>query len=531
MGGPNLLLVMTLLVGTAALVTVIASVNVAGVLLSRAVVRQREFAVRVALGAGRTRVFRQLAAEGLLLGVLGALAGLVVTESGLRLIRAVDAEPIFQQIVLDWHEVAFVMVLGMAAPFLFSLAPAIAALRVNLVGALNASNVRSIGAGRRFREGLVIAQLALAVALAVVGGLVARTAQAQFSAPTGFDEAGVISFAVTLDRGDQRERRQLLRRFRERLRDQGGLSAGVMTSLPSITIEPTSLIETAPPAGSADEWAHHVMVDEEALPTLGVPLVAGRTLTRSDVESGAMVALISRETARRYFTGVDAALGRFVTIRSAAAAPTYQIVGITDDVRNTDPERGAPPRVWTPLADPRTVMVVVRAGADFATAAALIRDEAREVLPGVPIEGLESYTRGMNRTRGGDGVAMGMLISFASIAIVFAAIGLYGTVALTTNLRRPEFATRYALGAKAADVTRLVLGQAFRLLLIGLVPGVALGVMAGMGMRRLLFGVTPLDPLNIVLVVAMLALITLAASVAPAFRAARLDIITVLRRS
>ena len=534
MGGPNLALVMTLLVGTAALVTVIASVNVAGVLLSRAVVRQREFAVRVALGARKLRVFRQLTAEGLLLGLIGAAAGLAVAEAGLRLIRSVDAEPIFQQIVLDWHELAFVMLLGMVAPLLFSLAPAVAALRVNLVAALNASSARSVGGGRRFRESLVVAQLALAVALAVVGGLVARTAQAQFSAPTGFDQGGLITFTVTLDSPDSAAaRRQIIQAIRQKLRDRGIVASGVLTALPSATIESTTIVE---PDGErdgrgSDYWAHHIAVDEGALASLGVPLVAGRDLSVSDVDTGTAVALISRETARRYYDSVENALGRRIAIRYGDVARSYQIIGVTEDVRNTDPERGIPPRVWTPLSDPRTVMVVVRSPGAIATTTAVTRDVMRAVVPGVPVEGLESYTRVIDRAQGGNRVAMGMLMSFAAIAMAFAAIGLYGTVALTATLRRPEFATRFALGAQARDVTRLVLGQAFKLLAMGLVPGVLLGLLAGTGMRRLLFGVTPLDPLNILSVIAMLTLITLCASAAPALRAARLDLISVLRRT
>jgi putative ABC transport system permease protein len=474
-----------------------------------------------------------LTAEGLLLGLSGATAGLAVAEAGLRLIRSVDAEPIFQQIVLDWHELAFVILLGMIAPLVFSLAPALAVLRVNLVATLNASTARSIGGGRRLRESLVVAQLALAVALAVVGGLVARTAQAQFSAPTGFEEAGLVAYTITLDNPETAAaRRQIVRTIRDTLSDRGIASSGVLTALPSATIESTARVEPdgARESGS-DSWAHHIEMDEGALRTLRVPLLAGRDLTAGDVDQAAAVALISRETARRYYGSVADVVGRQITLRHGDAATSYQIVGVTEDIRNTDPERGTPPRVWTPLADPRTLMVVVRSPGEMATTAAMIREAMRAVAPGVPVEGLESYVRSIDRMQGGNRVAMGMLMSFAAIAVVFAAIGLYGTIALTVNLRRAEFATRFALGAQTRDVMRLVLGQAFRLLAIGLVPGIILGLLAGTGMRRLLFGVTPLDPLNILAVVAMLTLITVCASAGPALRAARLDLIRVLRWS
>jgi putative ABC transport system permease protein len=533
MGGPNLWLVMTLLVGTAALVTVIAAVNVASVLLARAVTRQREFALRVALGAARIRVFRQLAAEGFLLAALGGVGGLAVAEAGLRLIRAVDAEPIFQQIVIDWHEVGFIVIVAAITPLLFSLAPALAAVRVDLVSTLNLISTRTTGTGRRFREALVAAQLALAVALAIVGGLVARTANAQFSATTGFDRDGLVKFAIAFESGTSAERRRLVRALGDRLRERGIRSVGTIDTLPAAMIETTRTIEphaAGQSTGDPGAWAHVVGIDDAVLDTLRVPVIAGRAFSAADVENGAAVVLVSHETARRYYGSTAQALGRRLAIRQDGASREYQIVGVTADVRNTDPERGMPPRVWMPLSDSTAVTFVVRGSADASTTAAMIRAVAREVVPGVPLESVETYARAIARMQGGDKVAMGMLIAFASIAVLFAATGLYGTVALSANVRQPEFATRFALGATSRDVLQLVVGQAFRLLLVGLVPGLGLGVLAATGMRRLLFGVTPLDPLNLLGVVTVLTLIALLASVGPVRRASRLDVVSVLRR-
>jgi predicted permease len=532
MGGPNLWLVMTLLVGTAALVTVVASVNVAGVLLARAVVRQREFALRIALGARKRRVFRQLVAEGLILAGFGAGGGLMVTELGLRLIRSVDAEPIFQQLEIDGHEVAFVAALALISPVLFSLAPALASLRVNLIGALNAAGARTTGAGRRLRDALVAAQLALAVALAVVGGLVARTAAAQMTAPNGFDAAELVMFTMTFDHlEDPVARRQLAVTIERQLQDRG-IGVAQLSAAPAAAIEAATVIEPhgVPPAsGVADAWAHQVAVSERAFATLGVSIVAGRDFTAHDIDSHAAVALVSHEAAMRYYGGDEAAVGRSLVVRQGIVRRAYQIVGVTADVRNSDPERGMPPRVWVPLAEPLTTTFVARGGADVASTTASIREVARQAAPGVPVESLEGYARAIARLQGGDRVAMGMLISFAAMAIVFAAIGLYGTVAVSASHRRAEFATRYALGAQQSNVARLVMWQAFRLLALGLVPGLVLGLIAATGMRRLLFGVTPLDPFNIAAVVSLLLVMTLVASAAPALRAARLDAMSVLK--
>lgn len=533
-GGPNLWLVMTLLIGTAGLVTVIAAVNVAGVLLSRAVLRQREFALRAALGAGRRRLFRQLLVEGMLLAICAGIGGLLLTDAGLRFIRSVDAEPVLQQIWLDGHEVLFVTVLSVLTPLVFSLAPAVTALRVDLVSTLNASSSRTIGGGRRSREVLVVSQLALAAALAIVGGLIARTANAQFTATNGFNPDNVATFVMSFEnRADAAGRRQLVRTLSERLREHGIVAAGAIEMLPAVASEPATGIAVngeAMQGDAVDAWAHVVAIDAHALETLGVTLLSGRPFTDNDVNSEARVALVSVEAARRYFSNGDV-IGRRIDLRRGDAVVSYQVVGVTGNVRNADPERGMPPRVWLPLSDPKVVTFLARHGGDLAWVSRAIRTAARSAAPDIPVESLESYRQAIGRRQGSDRVAIGMLLSFASLAIVFAAIGLYGTVVLTATLRRAEFATRYALGARVRDVSGLVLGQAFKLLVIGLVPGITLGLLAALGMQRLLFGVTPLDPLNLVGAVALLVAITVVASVGPAWRAARVSVMESLRAS
>jgi putative ABC transport system permease protein len=527
-GGPNVFLALTLIVGTAALVTLIASINVAGVLLSRAVVRQREFALRVALGARRGRVFRQLTVEGLLLACGGAVGGLAVAEFGLRVIRSVDAEPIFQQIVLDWHELAFVLGLALLAPLLFSLAPALAALRVNLVAVLNAGGVRTTGMGRRLRESLVVSQLALAVALAIVGGLIARTAVSQMSAAYGFEREGVLKFSFALDAIDPAAARRQLNAMQDELLRRHAIAVGAIDVVPAASVESPTSLRVDGLEGAMEPWAHVVRIDEALLATLQVAIVNGRSFTANEIERGDKVALVSVETVRRYFNGSDA-VGRHVRVREGSEEVPYQIIGVTGDVRNSNPEEGMPPRVWLPLVEPRTVTVLTRFNGDVRHATATIRDVARTTMADVPVEALEPLSTTIARMQGGDRVAMSMPVLFALVSVVFAAIGLYGTVSLTTNLRRAEFATRFALGASAADVTRLVLRHAVVLVLYGLVPGLVLGVLAGNAMRRMLFGVTPLDLGNLAGTIALLTVVTLAASAGPALRASRVDLTALLR--
>jgi putative ABC transport system permease protein len=535
-GGPNFFLVMTMLLSAVVLVMVIAAANVAGILLARAVARQREFGLRVALGARRSRVFRQLLVEGLLLAGLAGIGGLVAAEFGLRVIRSVDAEPILQQIVIDRHEMWFVAALALIAPLLFSLAPATAALRTSLPTLLNSGGPRTTSSRSRIRTGLVVGQLALAITLVTVGGLVLRTATAVAQAPAGFFHQGSLIFSLRFDERtypDVTSRRQLVESVRSRLETVPGVArAGVLDSFPAVSVESATPLEIdGQPTvdGRAAPWANVATIDAATLDTLHVPLLSGRPMTDSDVDRDAAVALVSQEAARRYFGQGSEALGRRVTIRGRGVAREYQIVGVTGDARNLDPERGMPPRVWIPMSAPTNVGFVVRAATDVAAITPAVRQTVRDVVPGVPIEGLESYDQAIARRGGSDRVIMGMLTSFAFVALLFAATGLYGTVAYSASQRRAEFGTRFALGAQVRDVAWLVMGQAFRLLGVGLVLGLGGGLAAASAMASLWYGVTPLDPFNIAAVVTLLALVTVVASLLPALRATRVDVVTVLR--
>jgi predicted permease len=533
MGGPNIILVMTLLIGAASLVMIVASVNVAGVLLARSVARQREFGLRMALGAGQGRVFRQLMAEGALLAALSAAGGLAAAHLGLRLIHSVEAELVLRQIVVDWHELLFIAALALSTPVLVSLAPALVARRLDLASILNTGSARSSTGHPRARQALVVAQLALAVMLTIVGSLVARTAVALMTAPIGFDTSHLSTFVLSIDHqqtGDAAQRRTTLRDVARRIEAQGQLAVGALDAYPTVTVElpvPVAVAGVALRVEDPSATALVIGADEHGLSTLGVPVVAGRGLTASDVESDAPVALISVEAARRHFGGPHGAIGRHLAVGVGAGRRERQIVGVTGDVR--DIERQVPARVWVPLAAPARVSFVVRGSVELARTAAAVRMAARAAVPDVPVESLEPYQAAIDRRTGSDRVMMGMLIAFAAVALIFAATGLYGIVAMSVTMRRAEFGTRVALGAQVRDVAALVLGQAFKLLGAGVVFGVAGGVAAGTAMRRLLFGISPLDPINMLMVAVLVTLVTLAASVGPAIRAMRLDVVQTLR--
>ena len=319
MGGPNAVLVMTLLIGTSVLVLVIASVNVSGVLLARAVSRQREFGLRMALGAGAVRVLRQQLTEGALLALISAVGGLVVAVIGLRLIHSTEAEPVLRQITLDGHELAFVALLALVIPCLVTAAPALAARRVDLVSVVNAGTARAGHRHTRVRQVLVVAQLTLAVMLTIVGSLAARSAVEVVRLPIGFDPSKLVTFVLALEghSSNVMDRRVAMREIERQIESYGGLAAGALERYPVALSEvATPIAVDRPVAGpeSPDQSAVIGAADSRGLFALGVPVIAGRTFVDSEVDSGAPVALISREAARRYLGDQHSALSRGLTL-------------------------------------------------------------------------------------------------------------------------------------------------------------------------------------------------------------------------
>ncbi|MGE3277047.1 MAG: ADOP family duplicated permease [Vicinamibacterales bacterium] len=534
-GGENFWTVMALLLAAVGFVMAIACANVAGMLLARATAREREVALRAALGAGRLRLVRQMLVEGLCLGAAGGLGGLVVAEGGLRLIRSVDSEPFFRQIRIDPHELLFVAALALIAPVLFSLAPALKAGRVDLRATLNAGGARSGATGGRGRGLLVIAQVALAVTLVTAAGLAVRTAINLSAVPPGFDASRLLVFGMDLDEGrypTPEQARLALSSIEARVAAAAGV-AGVaaIESLPAVGTEHTVTlgVDGLPARDEEAPWAQQLGIEAGTLGAMGVPVLAGRGLTDVEVGTDAPLALVSRVAADRYLGGVQAALGRRVVIVSGGQARERQVVGVTGDVRAGAVDRGMPPRLWIPLSGDRRVSLVVRTSGDPLDAAPGVREAMREAAPGLPMRGLEPYGRALARRNASDRIVIGMFAGFAVLALVLAGTGLYGLVAYSVSRRRAEFGTRFALGARVGDVLRLVLREATLLLAGGLTLGLAGGLLVARGMRGMFYGVGPADPINVAVVVALLVGVTLAASLGPALRASRVDPLDALR--
>jgi putative ABC transport system permease protein len=372
--------------------------------------------------------------------------------------------------------------------------------------------------------------------LLVGAGLALRSAFNLTSVPIGVRLDRVLTFGLALDAQvypSLAARREVREMLVERLSALPGADvAHAVDALP--VLEDGRLVSVRVDnrfeANPLDRpWALATGIDEGVLAALDVSLLTGRWFTRDQVARDAPVALIGRETAVRYYGSAAAAEGRAITVSDGGADRVYQVVGVVGDVLGRDLERGPQPRIWLPLGDTRRVVIVMTTHISPAELSAAVWRTVAEVAPQVPVERLDTYANAFARFRASDYVVIGVFTGFALLALLLAATGLYGVIAYTVSQRTAEFGTRLALGAQIADVMLMIVRQSMKLVIVGLVAGISLGWMLGQAMRSVLFSVSPLDLSNLASVVAVLTLVALAASIFPAMRAARVDIVQAIR--
>jgi len=543
--GRGFWVVIALFVTAVTLVIVIACANVANLVLARAMARRREIAVRSALGAGRWRLLRQALVEGIVLSLGSVALAVPCAELGLRAIRSLDSDPVFRQLHLDWHELGLVGIVALAAPILFSVVPTMAAIRLDLRTALQSGGVRIASGAGRGRAVLVAVQLSLAVTLLIAAGLALRTVMNLSKIDVGIRTAGALTFGIDLQSAfdpasadknglaPTERQRALVEEARRRLQTVPGVvSVHAFEALPVIANERlTSIaIDDRPLApGEAAPWAIVNGATPSALEAMDVPLVGGRWLLEQDEHQGIGNVLVGRKAAEMYFGSVESAVGKTFTLAAPSGDRRVEIAGVVADVLTRDLERGAVPRVWTGLQDVRHITVVVVTHGDPAALSGQVRREMAALAPMTPLEHLDTFDAQLTRYRSTNLVTVGIFAGFAGLALLLAAAGLYGLITYTVAQRVGEFGTRLALGARPRDVLLLVIGQVVRLVGLGLAIGLLAGVAAGYGMRSVLYGVSSTDPVTIVAVTGLMALVALVASIRPAVRAARINLADALR--
>jgi predicted permease len=528
------------LMASAALVLLIACANLAGALLSRTVSRRREFAVRVALGAGRGRLVRQLLAESMLLALAGAAAGLLLAALGLGALRglALPALPPYADLSLDAGALAATLLAALLTGAAFGLVPALAAGRAEPQGTLREES-RGSGEGRRSRRlrgALVAAQIALSLSLLAGAGLLVRSLWAMTSAPLGFEPEGVLTARVELPPAayPTPERRAVVfRQLEERLAALPGVrGVASVTQIPSPTMSSNKLaLEGVALDDDGQTFIPYMSVSDGWFRTAGIRLLQGRTFGPEDTPDAPPAIVIGEAMARRYWPR-GGALGARIRVSPHTAGRWGVVVGIVGDVR-VDPALPAP----GPMAYGSSRQDFEWTGRDFVVRTqgdplALVRPFQRELSaldPGVPLRDARTLAAIVDERLAGRRLPMLLMTGFGALALVLASVGVYAMFAAMAAAREQEFGLRVALGSTPGAIAGLVLRQGGVWMLAGLAGGV-LGV-AGVArlLRGLLYGVAPLDPVALGgAALALLACAT-AALLVPVRRATRVDPAAILR--
>jgi predicted permease len=536
MTGANTWTVLALMGVAVALVLAIACANVANLVLARSAARQRETAVRTALGASRFRLVRQFLTEGAVLAVLGGALGTVLASMGLDLIRSATFEQFFELVTVDRRVIAFSAAISLLTPVVFGLLPALQATGLDVVSALKDSGGGAVGASRRRgRRLLVVGQLSIALSLLLVAGLAVRMALYLQRLDLGFEFRNLLTLSAELPApryAADEQMRAFVRQLQERLAAIPGVGGvTVATARPvlgDLPTEPIAIQGAELPPREARPWAARAVVSAGYFDTLRIPIVKGRPFGSQDQPGAEPVVVVNQTLARRYYPGAHP-IGKRLRV-GPAGAPWRAIVGVVGDVLNTQPGEPAIPQVYLPFEQQpaRTLTILVRTSNVDSVVAAARREVAR-LDPHQPLYDVKTMESALFETQASNRVITGLFAVFAAVALGLATVGLYGLISYTVSQRTREIGVRLALGARRVDILRLVLGQGLRLAALGL----ALGMLLGLGLSRVmasaLVGVKAADPVTFTVVPVVLGLVALVATAIPARRAARCDPAVVLR--
>jgi predicted permease len=519
-----------LLLATALFVLLIASTNVAGMLLARAVARRREMAIRLAVGANRRLLVRQLLAESVLLFVLGGAAGVALAVWLTRMLAALQP-PLPVRIVLDLSPdvrvLGFALALALLTGVVFGLAPALQASRTDVLSGLKAGGAGQGTRGSRLRSALVVGQLALAMLLLVVAGLFGRTLQRALGADLGFDPAGVAVARVDLGPHgyDAARGAEFQRRLLERVASAPGVQSAALAGFAPMSGNVISTDVRLPGTAATRRTVDTNVVDPGYFATLRIPLRAGRVFTAADRAGAAPVVVVNETMAARLWPG-GSALGK--TVRANGA--DREVVGV---VANGSYERfGEEPTsfMYLPVAQAYSPGVTVLArGADAGAALLAIRRELQAMDANVAPEQAMPLSQIVGVSLLPQQLAGFLIGGFGVLGLALAALGIYGVLAYQVGQRTREIGVRVALGARSGDVVRMVVRRGVGLAALGAVIGLTLAFGATRLLATLLYGVSATDPLTFTAVPALLMAVALTASWLPARRAARVDPMVALR--
>jgi predicted permease len=531
-----------ILLSAVGLLLLIACANIANLLLSRATSRGREVAVRMALGASRARIVWQLLTESALLGLLGGVAGVLLAVGAVRILQPFLPSEVVQisSIHIGGPVLVFALLLSLAAALAFGLAPALLATPSNLQTNLNEGGERTgQRGGQHVRSFLAIAEISLAMVLLVAGGLLIRSFALVTSVNPGFDPNNVTETEVSLPQFQYSTAQQWTAFSKEllgRLHAQPGLQDSALAApLPmdrqGQATFAFSIVGNPPLPPGESTTADYTTVSPGYFHVMRIPLLRGRFFSEQDSPSNPNVAIISETLARRYFPNQDP-IGRKMSFGFPPNGNvSREIVGVVGDVRDVALSQKPGAMMYVPFAQAPLYggEVVVRSSLSTSSVAAAIRQAVHSIDTGLPVTDVESFADALGQSISQERFRALLLGSFSVIALVLAAVGIYGVISYSASQRTHEIGIRMALGAQRRDVLRLILGQGAKLAMLGLGLGVALALLLTRLIASILYGVSATDPLTFCTVVIVLLGVAVTACYIPARRAMRVDPMVALR--
>lgn len=527
------------LLGAVAFMLLIACANIANLLLVRAASRQKEIAIRTALGASRLRVLRLLLTESLMLSFAGGCLGLLLAIWGTDALMALapDNIPRLNEVAVDARVFGFTLAVSLVTGIFFGLIPAIHASKPDLNEALKEGSRGSMGstAGKRTRSVLVAVEVALSLVLLIGAGLMIKSFLRLQQMNLGFNPDNVLAVNLSLSSSRYPEDRQQVAFFREaleRLQSLPGIkSAGATTGLPlTLSLSGSDFrIEGRPEPEAGKEMIIHTRsVSPDYFETLGIGLIKGRNFSDRDKSDAPRAAIINDDLARIYFPNEDP-LDKRITFDDGES--WISIVGVIEDVKQLGLDSSAKPEVYFPYlqrAAP-SMSLVVRTASDPLALAGAVKSQIQMIDKDLPIDDAQTMQQLLAESTSGRRFNMLLLTVFATVALVLAIVGIYGVMSYTVTQRTHEIGIRVAIGAQSRDVFRMVIGQGMMLAMIG----VAFGLVGAFGLTRLmttmLFGVEPTDPATFVSIAVLLTTVALVACCIPGRRAAKVNPLVALR--
>ena len=538
-------LTVLILWGAVGLVMLLAGVNVASLMISRTLSRQREMAVRAAIGARRWQLIRQLLTESVVLGLAGGVLGLLVAVWGTRAIAGLVPQGLttsfydLNHIPLDLRVFVFTFVISVLTGIVFGLAPALTASKPNLIKVLRGSDSRGLMSFglRSVRGWLVVAELALAVVLLLGAGLLVRSFNKLMAVDLGFDRENVLTFRVGLPRSrypEPAQTRVFFKDFLQRVNALPGVqTAGAINHAP---LEGHGMIafmgiEGHPPLDRKTDPAIGIgVVDGEYFKTLKIPLLDGRQFDARDGADGQKVAIVNQAFVKRFLP--QGAIGKRVGFACEESEGFCRsIIGVVGNIRQESITDEAIPEMYVPFAQMpiNSMQVMVRTSSNPLVLAGAVRKEVLAIDSNQPIHGVMTLAHRVDEVAAVSRSLMLLFTSFALLAVILGAVGIYGIVSYSVTQRTREIGIRMALGARAGNVLSLIMRNGFTLVLTGIVIGVAGAFALTRFLTTMLFGVTPTDSATFVFVSLMFFVIAMIAALIPALRATRVDPLVALR--